>query len=45
MKKEYNGVLDYAVELTLKPQIDESYLVTEDPEIKALISKYDFIQY
>ena len=30
----------WAVKLKLKPQADESYLPTEDPEIKALLSKY-----
>ena len=32
---------EWAVELKLKPQADESYLATEDTEIKALITKYD----
>ena len=40
MCAEHNGALDYTVGLTLKPQADKSYLATEDPKIKALISKY-----
>ena len=33
-------LLGWAVEFTLKPQADKSYLATEDLEIKALISKH-----
>jgi hypothetical protein len=39
-KDNYNENLVWAVELTLKPQTDENYLPTEDPEIKALVLKH-----
>jgi len=35
--------LGWSVRLKLKPQPDESYLTTEDPEIIALVAKYDLI--
>jgi superoxide dismutase len=40
MCMEHNGVLDYAVQFTLKPQADKNYLATEDHKIKALILKH-----
>ena len=36
-----NEELGWAVKLKLKPQEDESYLATNDPEIRALVSKHD----
>jgi hypothetical protein len=33
--------IPWVVKLKLKPQTDESYLPTEDPEIKTLLSKHD----
>jgi len=35
-----NDVSGWVVKLKLKPQADESYLPTEDPEIMALLSKH-----
>ena len=40
-----NDILEWAVRFTLKPNTDESYLATDDPEIKALVAKYDVIFY
>ena len=37
---EGNVVLDWAVKLKLKPQDDETYLPTRDPDIKALLLKH-----
>jgi len=36
---------EWTVQLRLKPLVDESYLATENPEIKALISKHDVTFY
>jgi len=33
--------LGWSVRLTLRPQADENYLATEDPEIQALVEKHD----
>jgi len=38
-----NPELDWAVQIRLKPQADESYVATEDPEIMALVSKHEVI--
>ena len=37
---ESNVVLDWAVKMKLKPQADETYLPTKDPDIKALLLKH-----
>ncbi|MDR2148734.1 MAG: hypothetical protein LBE91_20020 [Tannerella sp.] len=41
LQDDGTGEFSLSVRLKLKPQADENYLATEDPEMKALVLKHD----